>query len=142
MENINTLSVAELRSRHKEITESSKQQLADIMDALAAKCGTELARIFQNKDKTSGDVSAEFDGVKVQLSVSKEVKWNDAKLKEAAALIPADKVNAIFVAKLTVPEKVYSVLSTLLDAENPALAKINEARLVKIGEPKIAFAKE
>src|SRR5882757_2164875 len=135
---LNTLSIPQLQEQWKEIGAKAadlKAEMDAVLAALSVKAKPHLRAIFDNKGKTSGDVTDTIEGVKVKFEISKEVKWDDALLKEAAALVPVDKVNGIFDAKLSIKEATFKVLSVLLDADNPAIAKIIEARTVKLGEP-------
>lgn len=145
MQDLTKMTVPELRSLYRDIltnVDSLKDQLASVLYALDARCGEELKRLFDLKGKATGDVTTEIEGVKIQYSIDKTIKWDEALLREAASLIPADKVEKIITAKLSVSEKTYGVLADILEPDNPALSKINAARTVKLSEPKIAFAKE
>lgn len=145
MANISRMSVSDLHKEWKKLAQEGEELIAKrdaVLAALSEKTQSNLSKLFTAKGKPSGEVTAEIDGIKVKLEVSKKVKWDDALLREAAVLIPADKVESIISSELSIGEKTYAVLSTLLDKDSEVYKKIEAARTVTYGEPKIGFIKE
>lgn len=142
MTDLKTLSMPELKKLYLDTDSAAATDLENILAEVSLRANPQLEALFSGKGKTSGDVSEEIDGVKLKYEISKRTDWDSELLKQAAQLVPPDKVNGIFDAKLSVKEATFKVLDTLLDKDNPALAKIKEARTVKLGEPKVSFVKD
>lgn len=127
---------------YKKQAESIIEKADLVLGALNDKLAEQFKNIYEAEGKTTGEISLEIDGIKVLCDRSKKVEWDDKKLREIANLLPPEKVEAVIHSKLSIPEKVFSVLNTLIDEDTELYKKIMEARTVKVGTPKIKFGRE
>lgn len=130
--NIKSLTIPELREYIANLISRQaalKQAAEEAQDELASRVSNEAAALFAKAGKTSGDITFEADGVKLKASVSKSVKWDNAKLQAVAASMDWDTAQRIFKISFDVPEATFKAIP---DPE--LVAKLTEARTVKYGE--------
>lgn len=115
-----------------------KNLLTYIDEQIAAKI--DLVKLFDDADKTYGDITATIDGFKVKAEISKTVSWDSDKLVAAARGLPWSEVNQIFDVKFGMAEKKYSELAVRASSDPASKAlmmAVNDARTLKFGAPKI-----
>ena len=118
------LAIAQLEAAkatfHAAITERTKDRLAS---ALA------------DAGKTTGSITAEIDGVKLNYELKPKITWDSKRLQDVASSMTWDKVEKIFSIKFSVKETTYKALT-----DDALIAALNEARTVEHTEPKITLA--
>lgn len=115
-----------------------KNLLAYIDEQIAKK--VDLVKIFDDADKTYGEVTQTVDGFKVKAEISKTVKWDSDLLVAAARNLPWAEANNLFDIEFSMGEKKYQELA--VKASNDPASKalmdaVNAARTLKFGPPKI-----
>jgi len=132
----------------EQLVNSRRQVLADMqkaknlltyIDEQIAK-QIDLTRLFDDADKTYGDITTTISGFKVKAEITKTVNWDSGKLIEAARGLPWGEVNNLFDVKFGMAEKKYSELAVRASSDPSSKAMmeaINSARTLKFSAPKI-----
>lgn len=133
-------STTALRSLFVDITDTinaQKAMLVEIQNELLRRHGEALKAKLDAAGKVDGSASMELDGVKLTYKVSKEIDWDNEKLKAIAASMDWASASRIFDIKFKVPERVYNAIP-----DTSLVARLNEARTVTYKEPAVTFSKE
>lgn len=133
------LSLQELRSLSADINETitaQKQMVEAINKELLHRFGGALFEKMEAANKTTGEISHEFDGIKLTLAVKPKVKWDNDALRSIASNLPIETVDKVFKIEFSVPERIYNALT-----DRDLVKVLNEARTVEIPEPKVSFSK-
>lgn len=132
---IKALSVADL-CHHIAETKAFMVRAKGNLDALQQELGERLAPQAQNlyaaAGKVNGDITFEEGGQKFKASISKTVKWDNAKLQTIAAGMDWAAAQRIFKIKFEVSESTFKAMTDL-----ELIAKLEEARSETTGELKI-----
>lgn len=95
---------------------------------------------FDQSGKDSGTMTLQVQGgVVAKVDISKTVKWDSAKLLEVSKSMDWNRVQSLFKIDFSVPENTYKAIK---DVDPELAAKLDEARTVKLGDPKIKLIKE
>lgn len=103
-----------------------RNEIADIDAALAHIAWPAMQERLLIKNSEYGDYKLNVDGVEIQGTIRKTVKWDSEKLKEIVAKLP--QAMAVIKAELSIPEENFRKLET---TNNPMLGEIILARQVK-----------
>lgn len=119
--------------------DSAKADIAGIQAEISRRLGESVKRAFEQAGKEHGTLTLPLqDGLTAKCDISKKVDWDSAALMAVAQTMPWDRVNAIFKIRFEVSETVYKGI----EAADPDLkGRIDKARTVTFGTPKIALAK-
>lgn len=119
---------------------SARSWLATVQMEVDRRLYDSAKAAFQQADKDSGTLTlAVQGGVAAKVDISKTVKWDSAALLTLSKGMPWERVQSLFKIEFSIPENTYKALRDL----DPALAdKVDEARTVRFGEPKIKLIKE
>ena len=96
------------------------------------------------KLENGGSKSIKQAGSKIEVEAKKEVKWDNTQLQNIASAMPWQSVVQLFKIDFEMKESVYKGIQDSVKAglQDPDfLNKLNVARTVKIGEPKIKSIK-
>jgi hypothetical protein len=128
-----------LSDREKELL-SAKFRVGAVVEEITKRLADSAKAAFEQADKQHGTVNLPLqNGLTAKCEISKKVEWDSDKLMDVAKTMPWDRVVKLFKIAFAVPEKVYDGI----DAVDPALRqKIDKARTVKYGSPKITLIKE
>lgn len=104
---------------------------------VASRFSAHARAAFEGAGKEHGKVTAPLAGgnLSIEANISKKVEWDNDKLMAVAREMPFAQVEHLFKIVFSVPEKQYGGLLPGTDLK----AKIDEARTVKYGEPKISL---
>lgn len=103
-----------------------KNEIADIDLALTHIAWPAMQERLLTKNSEYGDYKLNVDGVEIQGTIRKTVKWDSEKLKEIVSKSP--EVMSVIKAELSIAEENFRKLET---TNNPMLAEITLARQVK-----------
>lgn len=122
------------------IIANAKAQIATLQTEIDARLGDSVKRAYEQADKQHGTLTLELqDGLKAKADVSKTVKWDSGVLMDIASNLSWDRVSALFKVEFSMSETVYKGIA----AADPDLKKkVDKARLVKFGEPKITLVRD
>lgn len=113
---------------------------ATVANAVADRLGASAKAAYDQQNKQSGSMSLPLqDGIIAKVDIDKRVEWDSDKLLAVAQTLPWDRARSLFKMALSVPENTYKVLK---DVAPDLAVKIDEARTVKYGLPKIKLVKE
>jgi hypothetical protein len=103
-----------------------RNEIADIDAALAHIAWPAMQDRLLTKNSEYGDYKLNVDGVDIQGTIRKTVKWDSEKLKEIVSKSP--QVMSVIKAELSIPEENFRKLEA---TNNPMLGEITLARQVK-----------
>jgi hypothetical protein len=104
-----------------------KSEIADIDAALAHISWPAMQERLLIKNADHGDFKLTVEGIEIQGTIRKTVKWDSEKLKAVAAKLP--DAHTIIKAELSIAEENFRKLEAL---EHPLLGEIILARQVKL----------
>jgi hypothetical protein len=104
--------------------DSLKENIALHEQILAERYGAAMKLALEAAGKTSGELTQEIDGVKLEFSLKPKVKWDNLKLRDVAGSMDPD-----------VPERTFKALT-----DKKLIEQLTEARTVTYPEPKVTFA--
>lgn len=133
---LQALSLAELRD-HLLAAEARKAtavaEIGVLQEEISFRLSPEAAQLFAAAGKDAGDVTfTTHGGLKFKASVSKTVKWDNAKLQAIAATMEWPVAQRLFKIDFAVPEATFKAI---LDDE--LRKKLEDARTTKLGDLKI-----
>lgn len=92
---------------------------------------------LQALGKTDGEVTREFDGIRMTYAMKPKVKWDSKKLQALASTMPWEKIEKVFKIEFSVPERTYKAIT-----EDALLDAVKAARTVEYSAPKVVFTQE
>jgi predicted TIM-barrel fold metal-dependent hydrolase len=104
-----------------------KSEIEDIDAALAHIAWPAMQERLLIKNAEYGDYKLNVDGVEIQGTIRKTVKWDNDKLKAVAAKLP--DAHTVIKAELSIPEENFKKLEA---TNHPMLSEIILARQVKL----------
>jgi predicted TIM-barrel fold metal-dependent hydrolase len=104
-----------------------KSEIEDIDAALAHIAWPAMQERLLIKNAEYGDYKLNVDGVEIQGTIRKTVKWDNDKLKAVAAKLP--DAHTVIKAELSIPEENFKKLEA---TNHPMLGEIILARQVKL----------
>ncbi|CAB4120998.1 hypothetical protein UFOVP4_56 [uncultured Caudovirales phage] len=108
----------------------------ELSDRLEGSVKNELAAL----DKATGTVNIPLQGGMIAKGIiDKKVEWDNDKLMAIAWAMPWERVTKIFKITFSVPERVYDGIRA---ADEALAAKLDTARTIKVGDPKITLSRE
>lgn len=135
-----TKTVHELKEMAVDITQTIAYQ-KEILDAINEEILGRYQSAFMAElkvaGKTDGEMTREFDGVRMTFAIKPKVKWDSKKLQAVAATMPWEKIEKVFKIEFSVPERTYKSIT-----EDALMAAIVPARTVEYSAPKIVFTVE
>jgi hypothetical protein len=135
-----TKTVHELKEMAVDITQTIAYQ-KEILDAINEEILGRYQSAFMAElkvaGKTDGEMTREFDGVRMTFAIKPKVKWDSKKLQAVAATMPWEKIEKVFKIEFSVPERTYKSIT-----EDALMAAIVPARTVEYSAPKIVFTAE
>lgn len=126
------------RAKFIEFLETTKKSLAEIDEHIAHAINAQ--QIFDDADKTAGEITTKVQGFKIKLKIDKRVTWDSAGLLDVAKTMPWAEATKLFKIQFSMGEREYGALGVKAGIDDTAmsvLAKVNEAREVRFSEPKI-----
>jgi hypothetical protein len=113
----------------------------DILDAINEEILARYKDAFLHElklaGKTDGEMTREFDGVRMTFAMKPKVKWDSKKLQAVAATMPWEKIEKVFKIEFSVPERTFKAIT-----EDGLMEAIKPARTVEFSTPKIVFTAE
>lgn len=94
-------------------------------------------KVFDDADKTHGQVNFVAQGVELAGTVRKNVTWDTKLLRSAADKLTGVQFDGLFTMKLTIPETKYNAI---MDEE--LRAAVDAARTVRFSEMKVTVPKD
>lgn len=134
---LSVFTLPQLRDQMQKQTDAiskAKENQQVILAEVARRYTHQLSTEFDSKDKPSGEVTQEFDGVKLSYKIGKKVEWDNGKLMEIAATLPYETTQKVFDIEFSIPEARFKNIDML---PKELSDRIVEARTVKYSEPKI-----
>lgn len=129
--------VHELKEMARDISETIAYQ-KDILDAINAEILTRYQGRFMSEleaaGKNDGEMTREFDGVRMTFAIKPKVKWDSKKLQAVAATMPWEKIEKVFKIEFSVPERTFKSIT-----EDALMEAIKPARTVEYSSPKVIF---
>jgi hypothetical protein len=115
--------------------DSLKENIALHEQILTERYGAAMKLALEAAGKTSGELTQEIDGVKLEFSLKPKVKWDNLKLRDVAGSMDPDMVYSVFKIEFSVPERTFKALT-----DKKLIEQLTEARTVTYPEPKVTFA--
>jgi hypothetical protein len=107
---------------------------------LERRLGASAKAAYDQAGKEHGTLSLPLQGgLMAKLDVTKKVEWDSEKLLKLAQTMPWERVTAMFKIVFAVSETTYKGIAVL---DGDLKAKIDDARTVKFGQPKIVLVRE
>jgi hypothetical protein len=120
---------------------SFKEKAGRARAELARRYAVSAKEALRQQGKDHGTVTLALqDGFKIKCEAKQAVKWDSPALMAVAQTLPWSRVQQIFKIEFSIPEKIYAGLAAV--APEDMMAKIDAARMTKIGEPSITLEKE
>jgi len=135
-----TKTVHELKEMAVDITQTiayQKEILEAINEEILGRYQSAFMAELKVAGKTDGEMTREFDGVRMTFAIKPKVKWDSKKLQAVAATMPWEKIEKVFKIEFSVPERTYKSIT-----EDALMAAIVPARTVEYSAPKIVFTAE
>lgn len=114
-----------------------KQILDAINEEILNRYQAAFVQELQALGKTDGEVTREFDGVRMTYAMKPKVKWDSKKLQMIASTMPWEKIEKVFKIEFSVPERTYKAIT-----EDALLDAVKAARTVEYSAPKVVFTAE
>lgn len=129
-----------LLSEREKALLSAKFNVGAVVEEISRRLGDSCKAAFDQAEKVHGTVNLPLqNGLTAKCEITKKVEWDSDKLMDVAKTMPWDRVVKLFKIAFSVPEKIYDGI----DAVDPELRKkLDEARTVKYGAPKITLMME
>lgn len=135
-----TKTVHELKEMAVDITQTiayQKEILEAINEEILGRYQSAFMAELKAAGKQDGEMTREFDGVRMTFAIKPKVKWDSKKLQAVAATMPWEKIEKVFKIEFSVPERTYKSIT-----EDALMAAIVPARTVEYSTPKIVFTAE
>jgi hypothetical protein len=132
--------ISELKDMAADITETiayQKNVLEAINAEILGRYHDRFVRELEAAGKTDGEMTREFDGVRMTFAIKPKVKWDSKKLQAVAATMPWEKIEKVFKIEFSVPERTYKSIT-----EDALMEAIKPARTVEYSSPKVIFSAE
>lgn len=134
------LSLQALHNSIRETTadlEACKSWLGQLNAEVSARLGSSAKAAFEQAGKEHGTLTLPLQGgLAAKVEIGKRVEWDSGKLLAIAQSMPWERVNQIFKIAFSVSETTYKGIAAV---DATLKAQIDEARTVKLGEPKITL---
>jgi hypothetical protein len=118
----------------------AKARTAVVQAELERRLGASAKAAYDQAGKEHGTLSLPLQGgLMAKLDVTKKVEWDSEKLLKLAQTMPWERVTAMFKIVFAVSETTYKGIAVL---DGDLKAKIDDARTVKFGQPKIVLVRE
>lgn len=107
---------------------------AMVQEEILRRRGDDIGAAYAAAEKQYGDIRFTVEGVEMQVSVGKTVKWDQKALESIAAKMPLEEAQHYFDISFKVPEAKFKALPP-----SDFKKALEDAREVKYGEPKAKF---